>query len=86
MGGFGLFIFLSALADPTIVLAAAGVGLLARRWWHLLPGGLAPPFAHWAFYSTFYGPPDVGPLLPFLLLAGAMWSSAIFAIKRAWTR
>ena len=82
MGGFGPFMMLAAIGTPTIVIPGIAVGLVARRWRHLIPGLAVPPAAYWTFHPVDY----FLETLPFVLLSGAIWVVASHAAKRAWTR
>jgi hypothetical protein len=85
MGGFAPFIFLAALGDPPVLVTGVAVGLAVRRLWQLLPCASLPPTAYWLFYSAFYSVDHYASLFPFLVTAGAVWSLAAFAAKRAWS-
>jgi hypothetical protein len=85
MGGFGPFIFLAALGNPPVFVTGVAVGLVVRKPWQLLPCASLPPIAYWVFYSAFYSVDHSTSSLPFLVTAGAVWSSAAFVTRRAWT-
>jgi hypothetical protein len=83
MGGFAPFIFLAAIGDPVLIGSGIGVGLVIRRWWHMIPGGLVPPAAYLLLYPASLHFTDS---LPFLYVGGLIWTATAFAVKRLWTR
>jgi hypothetical protein len=83
-GGFGPFILLATISDPVAAACAMASGLMARKWWHLIPASLSAPAAYLLFRSAVASDSHFETLLPFLLAAGAIWSGAALAARRAW--
>ncbi|HEX8579021.1 MAG TPA: hypothetical protein VF655_05430 [Allosphingosinicella sp.] len=75
IGLFGL------LVNPAIVAPAIMVGALARRWWHLVPGSVAPPFAFFYFSRELIGGEVVQALIASALL-GVIWSVVTHSVRR----
>ena len=82
MGGFGPFIAMGAVANPVVIAVSIVVGWVARRWWHVALALLLAPVGYWVFYSTFYDTDHFQTLLPFIGIAGLIWSAATFAVKK----
>lgn len=74
------------LVNPIIVITGIASGLVARRWWQVVLGLVTAPAACWV-YDTVFGKTNTfaSPLLlvPFLALAGIIWTAAVFGLKKA---
>jgi hypothetical protein len=71
--------------DPALIITSLAVGLLSRRWWHLLAGILLPPLAFWSLNREYLDETFL-PVLLLILLLGAAYSSAAYGFRRQLTR
>ena len=83
--GWFLLIALFALANPAVIVTGLASGLVVRRGWQVLFGLLTAPAAYWIFTTVFGTTLNLPLLLPFLAVAGVIWTSAAFGLKKAVT-
>ena len=74
-----------ALVNPIVVITGLATGLVVRRWWQVALGVVTAPAGYWIYLAVF-GTIDLSAvLIPFLALAGVIWTSAAFGLKKAST-
>lgn len=71
------------LVNPVVVTTGILTGLVVRRWWQAASGLLTAPVAYWIYGTAFSKTDHFVTLLPVLALAGVIWTSAVFALKKA---
>ena len=74
-----------ALVNPIVAITGLATGLVVRRWWQVLLGVVTAPTGCW-IYLTVFGTTNLSAnSMPFLALAGVIWTSAAFGLKKAST-
>ena len=80
--GWWLIFTFVTLGNPVVVVTGIATGLVIRRWWQAAVGLVTAPTAHWIYHTTFWKSDHFAELLPFLALAGVIWTSTVFAAKK----
>lgn len=80
--GWWLIVTFVTLGNPVVVVTGIATGLVIRRWWQAAIGLVTVPIALWIYHTTFWGSHDFAEHLPFLALAGVIWTSTVFAAKK----
>ena len=74
-----------ALVNPIVAIAGLATGLVVRRWWHVVLGLVTAPAAYWIYGAVFGMIGLSAVLVASCALAGVIWSSAVFGLKKAST-
>jgi hypothetical protein len=81
--GWSVVLTFYAFANPVIIAAGILVGLLARRWLHVLFVLILAPGAYWAVYVNFFQVNYFWDLAPALAVGGFIWSAALYGFRRS---
>jgi len=81
--GWWPIIAIVTLVNPVAVVTGIVTGLVVRRWWQAGIGLVTVPAAYWIYVTAFLENDHFVTLLPFLALAGVIWTCAVFALKKA---
>lgn len=72
-----------ALVNPIVVITGLATGLIVRHWWQVALGFVTAPAGYWIHLTVFGTIGLSAVLIPFLALAGVIWTSAVFGLKKA---
>ena len=73
-----------ALLNPIVVITGLATGLAVRRWWQVALGVVTAPAGYWIYLKVFGTIDPSAVLILSLALAGVIWTSAVFGLKKVW--
>jgi hypothetical protein len=70
------------MVNPVAIVAGIAGGLVPRRWSHVGLSAVFAPLAYWLYSTLSSRPVHVETLVPMFAVAGLLWGTAMFALKR----